>query len=57
MGTLCTKNGKNNSGRAGSQESANCEDFLPGALAEFLPDSVFERFFPATAHQTKHSQA
>jgi hypothetical protein len=53
MGTLCTKNGKNNSGDAGIRG----RDCKRGSLAQFLPHSVFERFFPATAHQTKHSQA
>ena len=53
MGTLCAKNGKNNSGDAGIRGW----DGKRRSLAQFLPHSVFERFFPATAHQTHGRQA
>jgi hypothetical protein len=42
---------------AGNEDGGDSEDCLRGALAQFLPHSVFERFFPATEHQTNHSQA
>jgi hypothetical protein len=46
MGTLCAKNGKNNSAHAGSRGWELPEK----VLAQILPHSVFKRLFLATAH-------